>query len=263
MQCVEYRDLVAAHVDEQLTRAEFTLANAHVAHCQSCAHLLETQRAFVPSFRAQNWTRLTPDATRRSILAQIEIEDARGETAGRTSWWVRPRLRLAFGIAVAVLVLAVTVPQWRARPHASTSPLFDALVTHYRGVQSKHVELTHRTDDPIDLRAYYLQSGVFPFRNTVPDLEALGFILAGGAISDLVGRPSTLSVYRGERGMIVCQRILAAGIDLPPGGEVVGGDRFYRVGDLTICVRRDGDALCFLVSSIPHAEFVKILPGHV
>ena len=257
MHCVEYRDLVAAHADEQLTAEEAPLAEAHVAGCAGCARLLRTQRAVAHVVRGRNLICATPDAVRRAIIARIEVDEQASATGWWQTWWSRPALAGVLGL----LVVAVVLPLLRSGQR--TPALLDTVVADYRAAESDRVELRVRTEDPIELRAYYLKAGTFSFGNTVVDLEPLGFVLVGGTIGNLAGRPSTLSVYRGTRGMILCHRIDATGVELPPGGEVIGGDRFYSVDGITICLHREGDLLCFMASAIPRADFIRMLAGHV
>jgi len=263
MQCAEYRDLVAAHVDAQLSREEEVQALAHLAACAACARLLDTQRAFVRTLRARSFVRATPEPLRRSILARVEASGAdRQVEAQRSRWWSRPVVPMGLAAAVALILLAVVVPRFGSHAPAPPPGIFDTLVDHYRAVESGRITLKVHTDDPTELRAYYLQTGAFTFRNTVVDLEPLGLPLVGGTVSELAGKSSTLSVYRGGRGMVLCQRIQSSGVELPAGGEMVGGDRFYSVGDITICVHLEGDIICFMASTIPRPDFIRLLAGH-
>ena len=264
MQCIEYRDLVAAHVDGQLSPEQVALALAHVAGCARCARELETQRAFKHSLRGRNLVRATPDALRRTVMARIDADErARPRQAWWSAWWSWPVARLALAGVVGVLLVAVAPLLLRSRSQPPAPALFDRVVADYRAAELEHVELSIRTDDPMELREYYYKSGAFSFTNTVVDLEPLGFPLVGGAITELAGQKSTFSLYRGARGMILCHRIQAAGVELPPGGELVGGDHFYTFGGITVCVHREGDVLCFMASAMPHADFVRLFAGHV
>ena len=264
MQCVEYRDLVAAHVDEQLSPEELALALAHVAGCARCARELERQRAFKRSLRGRNLIHATPDALRRAVQARIDAQErAQPSQVWWSAWWSRPVARLALAGAVGLLLIAVAGPLLRSRSQPPAPAVFDRIVADYHAAESEHVELSVRTDDPMELREYYYKTGAFSFTNTVVDLEPLGFSLVGGAITELAGQKSTFSLYRGARGMILCHRIQAAGVELPPGGDVVGGDRFYTFGGITVCVHREGDVLCFMASAMARADFVRLFAGHV
>ncbi len=264
MQCAEYRDLVAAHVDAQLARDEEALAAAHVAGCPRCAALLAAQRALKHVLCNGSLIRHAPDAVRQAIHERIDAEErTQRADEGHTARWTLPLSRLTFAAVAGLLVVAGAVSLLRSRPQDTGAAVFDTIVAHYRAVESGKVELSVRTDDPMELRTYYLQTGAFTFRNTVVDLEPLGLLLVGGTVTQLGGQASTLSVYRGQAGMVLCHRIQARGLALPPGGEVVAGDRFYTVGGITICVHLEGDVICFMASAMPRDDFVRLLAGHV
>ncbi|HVO23410.1 MAG TPA: hypothetical protein VMW56_07260 [Candidatus Margulisiibacteriota bacterium] len=264
MECAEYRDLVAAHVDAQLAREQEAQATAHVAGCARCAALLAAQRALKQALRSGGLLRRTPPAVREAVLGRIDAEAAaQGLGTWRTAWWPPRASRWALAAVATLLVLVGAVSLLRSAPQGTDSVLFDTIVAHYRAVEAGQIELSVHTDDPMELRAYYLQTGAFTFRNTVVDLEPLGLPLVGGTVTQLNGQASTLSLYQGKAGMVLCHRIEARGFVLPPGGEFVGGDRFYSVGGITICVHLEGDLVCFMASAMPRADFIRLLAGHV
>jgi anti-sigma factor RsiW len=264
MQCAEYRDLVAAHVDARLAREEEALAAAHVAGCARCAALLAAQHALKHVLRGSRLMRHAPAALQQAVRARIDAEERVHHVGNRRAgWWPFPAARLAFAAVAALLVVVGAVSLLRSGRQDTSAAVFDAIVAHYRAVESGQIELSVRTDDPMELRTYYLQTGAFTFRNTVVDLEPLGLTLVGGTVTQLDGQTSTLSVYRGTAGMVLCHRIEARGGELPPGGEVVGGDRFYTLGGITICVHLEGDVICFMASAMPRVDFVRLLTGHV
>jgi hypothetical protein len=264
MDCGDYRDLVAAHVDDCLTRVELSAAMSHVSGCAACARLLEAQRALKLVLRARALVQPTPAPARRTVMERIaEDESARPAPGMWRDWWSRAALRWALAAAVGLLLMAIALPLLRQRPETASSALFNTIVTDYRAVDAGRSALGKHTDDPMELRVYYYGTGAFRFTNTVVDLEPLGFVLQGGQLTELAGKPSTLNVYRGTRGLVVCHRIEAEGVELPPGGEVIGGDRFYTVDGITILVHREGSILCFMSSAMPRAEMVRLLTGRV
>jgi len=264
MQCAEYRDLVAAHVDAQLAREEEAQAAAHVAGCARCAKLLAAQRTLKQVLRGASLIRHTPAAVRQTVHERIAAE-GRAHPMGtwRPAWWSLPLSRFALAGVATLLIVIGAVALLRSRPQGTGAAVFDTIVAHYHAVESGQIELSVHTDDPMVLRTYYLQTGAFTFRNTVVDLEPLGLPLVGGTVTQLGGQTSTLSAYRGNAGMVLCHRIAAKAVELPPGGEVVGGDRFYTVGGITICVHLEGDVICFMASAMPRADFIRLLVGHV
>jgi anti-sigma factor RsiW len=257
MHCAEYTDLVAAHVDGELTAEEVPLALAHVADCARCASLLETQRQLRQMLRKRDWTRRAPDDLRRRVLAAVEVEARAAAAHGLGKWWARPRYRLALAGAVAVLALVVALPLLRSGPREPVAAMLDTIVADYHAAEAESAPLELRTEEPDELRAYYRRGGAIAFNNSVLDLEAVGYVLVGGSVIDLGTMKSTMTVYRSARGLLLCHRILAPDLKYPPGGEIMGGDAFYRVGGVTICMHREGDVICFMASTLPPTEFMK------
>lgn len=272
MQCPEYHELLAAHVDRQLTAEEERLASAHLATCEKCARLREAHATFRDAFRARPWIQPTPPAVRQHVLTALANEpSAEGAVTDHRHWWRRPAYGLALAGALALAVVALTTPLLRSRSQPSAvapsavpqlpAP-FAEVVAHYRAAEAGTLPLAFHTSDPLELRKDYHDTGAFQFGNTVVDLEPLGFVLVGGTVVDLGSKKSTLTVYRGHGGMIVCHRMLNDGMEPPPGGEVVGGDVFYTINGVTVCLHREGDVLCFLATALPRAEFIRRLTGH-
>src|SRR5262249_30549619 len=159
--------------------------------------------------------------------------------------------------AVLGVVLATLL-----RPRAPSGVLA-AVASDFRAAQTESIVLKWRTDDPQELRQYYRQAAVFPFFNTVLDLEPLGYILVGGGIVDLGAEKSTVTVYRSERGWLVCHRFAATrDIKYPPGGTKVAEGMVYDIDGVTVWMHVDGDALCLMASAMPPAEFMKQMLGH-
>jgi anti-sigma factor RsiW len=258
MHCAEYRDVVAAHVDGALTAEELALALAHIADCAQCAGLLQAQQDLRQALRARAWIRATPADVRQRVLAAIDAGGGATSWIARLKqWWVLPWSRVALAGAIAALAIMVAVPLLRLRSRGPLAAEFDTIVADFRAAQAETVKLEFHTDDPYELRESYHRTGAIPFNNSVVDLEPLGYILAGGSVVNLGTVKSTMTVYRGPHGLLLCHRILAGDLKYPPGGEYAGGDAFYTVGGITICMHREGDVMCFMASAMPRAEFIK------
>ncbi len=261
MHCAEYKDLVAAHVDGLLAAEEEALAAAHLASCPQCARLLERERHFTQALRARRFIRPMPADARQRLLALIEAEDQSGPTVRLRQWRLQPAYRAALAGAVALLVLAVVVPLLRSRVRQGQDVLHDVLA-QYRDAQAQAMQLEVRTDKPEELAQYYQRTGVSPSTEIVMDLRALGYRLMGGSVVQLGTAKSTMTLYHGERGWLLCHRFLAADLQLPAGGEVVDGDTYYRVDGLTVCTYRDGNVTCLMASTMSRDEFIKLMAGY-
>ena len=260
MHCAEYRDLVSAHVDGLLTPEEAALAAAHISDCGACDTLREQQQQFVQALRARAWTRETPATVRQRLLNAIETEEATGHRSGMMRWWEQPRIRIALAGAVAVFMLVVGT--FLVRTSRPSADMLATVASDVRAVEAGSLPLGMHTDDPQELRQFYQHTGLFRFFNTVLDLEPLGYILVGGAVGQLGPETSSVTVYRGAHGLIVCHRIAGEGISFPPGGQKVADGTVYTVDGITIWMHRDGDAWCLMASTMPPADLMKLMLGH-
>ena len=260
MHCGEYADLVAAHIDDQLAPEEEALAAAHVATCVRCARLLATERQLAQALHARDLIQPTPSEVRQRVMTLIEVPDRPpGWWARVQLWWARPAYRAALAGAVAVLGLAITVPLLRSARQRDERVLHE-LLEHYREAEAMRLEV--KTDSPEELQRYFEGKGIVPPTVTVMDLRPLGFKLVGGSVTRLGTAKSVMMVYQGDRGWILCHRVRAADLQLPP-GEVMGGDTYYTVDRLTVCTYHDGDAICIMAAAMSRADFMKLLAGYV
>lgn len=256
MDCAEYRDLVVAHTDGALGAAEVWRADAHLANCARCANLFAVRRRSAAQLRIHP----TPADVRRRVLEALAAA-ARAEQGHQ---WRRPSgplvLRLAVAGALAMLALVLAGVWFRPSP---APPLVAAVVADFRAVEAGTLELGFRTDDAQELRAYFLRTANLGFSNSAVDLEVLGYELVGGAVVDLAGKASSLSVYRGTHGLLVCHRFQGAELPLPPGGETIRGETFYTIDGVTVRVHREGDIVCLMASSLPRAAVIKLWTGSI
>lgn len=260
VQCGEYKELVAAHVDGQLAPEEDALAAAHVATCVRCARLLASERQFAQALRARDFLQPTPPHLRQRVLAMIEGQDQPPSGWARVQrWWARPAYRAVLVAAGAALVLAIALPLLHFTGQRDERVLRE-VVEHYRQAEALRLEV--KTDNPEELQHYFEGKGIVPPTVTVMDLRPLGFQLVGGSVTQLGPAKSVMMVYQGARGWILCHRFRAADLQLPP-GEVIGGDTYYTVDRLTLCTYRDGDAICIMAAAMPRADFMKLIAGYV
>ena len=166
--------------------------------------------------------------------------------------------------ALAILALVITnfFPSSEMSPVTPAAPpLLAAVVSNFRAVEADKLVLDFRTDDPQELRDYFQRTAGLGFSNTVVDLEMRGYELVGGTVVEIDGKKSTLSVYRGPQGLLVCHRFQGAELPLPPGGESIRGDTYYTINGITVCLHREGDVVCLMASALPRDVFIKKWAG--
>jgi anti-sigma factor RsiW len=188
MQCSEYRDIVAPHVDGALSAAELEAAAAHVRGCRECRRVFSWELAAKDALRP----RLTALAATPLLRAKIEAR-LKNRRLGR-------RFSLpggAHGLAAAVAALALLVaPYFLWRDRVSDALLTEA-VSRYEILTSGKNQ-TSAVYDGETARAQLL------------DLTTLGYRLLARATSQVTGWNEETSLYEGEgRKYILAQELEA------------------------------------------------------
>ena len=263
MQCAEYRELIAAHLDGVLAPEEESLAAAHLASCEKCTQLLESERRFAQDLHARNLIRPTPPELRARVMAAIAAHDQPlNWTARLMQSLARPRYRAALAGALVVVMLALVMPLLRHARQQGHDVLHEVL-DHYRQAEAQTINLEMKTDKPKVLEYFFADKGIEAPTRTVVDLHGLGYKLVGGSVVPLGTATSAMMLYRSEKGFLLCHRFRAADLQLPPGGEVVNDDTYYHVDGLSICSYHDGEAICMMASAMSVEDLKKLLAGYI
>lgn len=108
--------------------------------------------------------------------------------------------------------------------------------------------LALRTTDTDQLARFYRERLGLP--DPVADLDTTGFQTIGGTVADIAGTPTTLTVYRGPTGTIVCRRFRAGALTLPSGGQEIGGAQYFEVDGVAVRIQQFGDTVCCMASTL-------------
>ena len=97
----------------------------------------------------------------------------------------------------------------------------------------------------------------------VPDLSAAGFVLEGGAVHPLVGRPGIVAIYRnGDQDLVVWHQFVGTTADLPDTTDVreQHGRRYFvhRKATNALVFWQDGSRVDVLTSSLPAEQVVAL-----
>ncbi len=255
MNCQEYQEIIAAHVDRALSSGEQEEAERHLAGCRVCLRLYKEQKALCAYMATHPLLRGVPAALEQRVRLALAEEDQ------RRSWWGRWREvftlpRLALGLAAAGLVVLFF---WTSFQRGSGEDLLQRTAQDFARATRPDFTLDFRTEDPQVLEASLNQSGQLDFRTRVLDFRSLGYRLKGGAILKEGKGVAALALYEGPEGPILCRRFKGTLSLLPPGGEKRNHHVIYDRGGLTFCFTQEGEMVCSLVSRIPKAKFVQNL----
>jgi hypothetical protein len=131
IKCWRYRRIISRSADENAPLPP--AAQAHVAQCQDCRRIYETEHQIVRRLSAgaaaQKWRQPAPFLHAR-IMARIAASERRLRAAGPS-----PHLRRPLLLATACMVLA-TILLWPGRPGPKPSPGQIVLVQPPRTVQT-------------------------------------------------------------------------------------------------------------------------------
>ncbi len=186
MACDEVRDLLQAHIDEELPADERRAIGQHLAGCPDCAEalaVLETLRTTVK----RSGTFPMPDGLEQRLRSAIGLEATRDQRPG----WRRYATLAASHLAIAALAGGLAL--WHQdRTNARDLGL--------RQIVSAHVRAT-LTDQPVQIasadshtvRPWFV--GRLPFAPPVRDLAEQGYPLLGGRLDHVLDRTAAALVY--------------------------------------------------------------------
>lgn len=246
MTCSDYLDLVAADVDGELTAAERAAVEAHVAGCARCTDLRRAQAEVRALVRARAARHAAPAFLRDRIAAELEKQPAVGSPPSQ-------RWRIVMGGAIAAsLVFALTS---LLRP--STPDIVTVLAKDVHGADHNQMSFAIKTENVDELRRFYHGRVDFPPEQSAEDLTTVGFRIVGGRSGSIDGAPTTVTLYEGSAGKVICRRFREADVELPKDGETIGGMQvFSREGMTARLARLPNGVVCAMASSMPREEFL-------
>ncbi|MGH7864131.1 MAG: anti-sigma factor family protein [Candidatus Binataceae bacterium] len=276
MNCADYiENFLAAHADGELDGGELRAAEEHLARCAKCRELLAQERAIKELVRARVGVVRTPAELRAALRSALDSVDA-GDAPGRVRAGVKLRspgvwvpLALAAGIALFMLVpRALYRPSetliGQATETPNQVPLTAGGVPEFDVAIAAIETFNARFEPNVPSDSFGHISNAF-LRAKMPGLVLnfmpAGFKLIGGRLDRMPdGRVVTRTFYRGERGLILCSRFRAEGMQPPSNlDHEVEGHYYYGYRGYSICLSFDaaGRFVCLLVSSVPLQPFVQ------
>lgn len=243
MNCTELESRLHPFVDGELSVADMSEADAHIAECPGCQGRVARERQFRQLLRRQP-RESAPQELRERIRAQL----------GRSARWTAVRRWSAVAAAAAMIAAVALLPALRP-PRPLVSELVD-----------KHIAFT-QIEQPAELASADHQAVERWFREraalrvTVADYSMVGIRLIGARIAEARERPVSYVLY--EKGHIPLSVFMVP--VTAPEGDLRGARVAYRGHNYVTLERKgyrtvswtDGQAIFGLVSMLDYDALLE------
>ena len=211
MNCDRVRLLIDAYTTDELDPSAALDVEDHFKACPACAGELDAVRTLRRTVAESAPKYAAPEALRRrlSIPAASEAGAAEPRHLPRTKW---PRVALAAAVGVLLLLPWLGL-YWNASRAGAGRLAAEVTASHIRSLMSDHL-LDVPSTDRHTVKPWF--NGKLDFSPNVVDLGADGFVLVGGRLDYVDGRPVAAIVYRRRQHVINLFTWPAAGPDRPP-----------------------------------------------
>ncbi len=196
MTCWEIQEHMDGYLDHELDPVRSFDIQRHLDRCLDCSRLHRNRMEMRAALRDDALRYRAPDSLRQAVAAAIANDTAAPPrpaiaqqasaqpSARRGRRWIWTTASIAAAAAFAVLV-------W-IRP--SENPVeHDVFQSHLRSLMADHLTDVVSTDQHT-VKPWF--AGKLDFSPPVKTLDAQGFILAGGRLDYIGGRPVAALVYR-------------------------------------------------------------------
>jgi hypothetical protein len=242
---------LSAESDRESDSVELRAARAHVEGCAECKEILAASTKMKAETLSLGTVR-APRELRERILDALDEVDRESETHERrkvVAW-------ISMGTIAACLVAFVFM---QMRP--VSNPTFDAAIATFDKMEPNFTPNVP-SNSPDQLAAAFIYQFGVPM---AWDFSSLGLNAVGGRFEhDADGTPVGYSLYKGDRGTLLCIVYRDEAFAFPPGGELVKGIHLYRYKGYSIAATRRYAVFAILVTKLPAADLSQVfaqLPG--
>lgn len=189
MSCDTVRSFIHAYVDSELPAGEQLSIEEHLASCGPCAEVCDRALALRHAIQTSAPKYRAPEGLDERIRASV-----RRTARSRFDWrWA--------GIAAAALIAVVSVWSLRSLPSRSEGDLMakEMVASHVRSLMANHL-IDEPSSDQHTVKPWF--AGKLDFSPPVKNLDAQGFILAGGRLDYEDRHSAAVLVYRRRQHVI-------------------------------------------------------------
>lgn len=240
MNCLEYGEIIAAHVDGALLPEEGLAVQSHLNQCPKCTQMFLWETEAKKSLRQK----LSPIPARPGL--RVTILDQLGERRrkGLFGWFYMPQ-----GLAAAVaLLLIVAVPYlaWRGRVQED---FFTDAIARYQKVTGGIVDTSEVASSLPAARLL--------------DLSPWGYRVLAKQTQQVRGQEGRVFVYQGqEKEYLLAQEFDGADFSPPPGTTVIRASNrdfvSYSQEGVNLIVFKEKGLLCILASNLPKEKLLGL-----
>ena len=242
MDCQEYREVIATHVDGALSSEEGLTVQSHLNQCSPCRQKFLWETEVKKALKRK----LTPIPARPGLKERILDQLGEASEEGFLSWFTMPhRLAAAFAL---LLIAAVPYFVWQ---HKVQEEIFSDAIAQYQKVTQGIVETPQAS--PLTPPARLL------------DLSPWGYRLLARQTQQLKGEDGALFVYQGQGNeYLLAQEFDGVDIAPPRGARIIrasGRDfvSYYQEGvNLIAWKEKEKDLLCILASTLPEEKLLGL-----
>jgi anti-sigma factor RsiW len=201
MSCDDSRIYLAAYLDDELDVAGSLRVQKHLTQCPDCRRARDEQLALRSALRDPDlYAHPSADFSKRVAAAVRRAARAEAQSR-RSSWWESMRLESLRWVPVAAAFLMMTaigamLVMNGLRSSHRQLVASAVLAGHIRSLQAGHL-IDVPSSDRHTVKPWF--QGKLDFSPPVPDLSELGWVLIGGRLDYVDGRPVAALVY--QRGM--------------------------------------------------------------
>jgi anti-sigma factor RsiW len=197
MTCEDLRMFLSAYLDDELDATESLRLEKHLTGCLECRQAQEAQLALRSALRDPDLY-FQPSSGFANRIASALRQQAKKETRQESTWsdWFRlPSLRWVPGVAALVLMITAGTLLIVKNLRSSHEQLIASAVLtgHIRSLQAGHL-VDVPSSDRHTVKPWF--QGKLDFAPPVPDLSELGWVLIGGRLDYMDGRPVAAVIYQ-------------------------------------------------------------------
>ena len=240
MNCQEYREIVAAHVDGALSVHEESAVQSHLAGCANCTRMFRWETEATKAIKQQLST-VTVDAHLKERILERLAQPPKPSFFG----WPVPIYSLAGAAAIILIAISTLL---LSRPD-QTSDIFTNIIAQHRvviaGTNTAAMGLIQSSvDPPLDLRPW-------------------GYNLRAYKPAELNETKGTTFVYATTGNeYILAQEFKGGNISLSAGAKTLDADGKQFHSDsrdgVNLIAWKDNDVLCILAARLPQDALLRI-----